>query len=148
MRDLKSKMLTTSLALLLAGVVSVSAQMSDVYGVKMTTSFPFTVNNVMLPAGDYKIRRLGMRESKSSLILQGEGRKVMLNTVAGLSNGQFVDRTEVVFENIGGQYFLAEVRSAGSEAGARIVPSRSYRRLMASSRPVRRIVVSTSDTGF
>ena len=147
MRNYKKNILVTAAVLLILGAITASAQMAPVYGVKMTTSFPFTVGNTMLPAGDYRIARLSNHELYS-LVLQGEGRQVTINTVGASSKTPFVNKTEVVFDNIGGQYFLVEVRSAGSETGNKIVQAGTYRRLMASSRPIRRIVVSTSDTGF
>jgi len=118
--------------------------MSGPLGVKFYTSFPFMVGNRIMPAGHYAVRRLGSRDSRFSLILQGSGGQVMLNTVAGASKAPFLKRTAVIFENIDGQYFLSEVRSAGEEAGNRIQTSGRQRMLLAKGRPIREIVV-TSD---
>ena len=140
MRSTDPKFFLIAIVLLLAGAVSASAQLST--GVKMKTSFSFTVGKTTLPAGDYTIRRLGSRESNYSLILQGEGRQIVFTTVGASSKERFVSRTEIIFENIDGQYFLSEVRAAGAETGNRIVPSGNYSRLLASNRPVQRVVVT------
>ena len=147
---LKNKLMIAAL-ILTGGVTAANAQMSGPYGVKFKTSFPFTVGNTMMPAGDYTVRRLGTNGnfSRYSLVLQGRyGGQVMLNTVGGSSKTAFLRHTEVVFENIDGQYFLSEVRSAGEEVGHRLQMSGRQRVLMARNRPVRRIVVSSSETGF
>ena len=121
MYGFKKRML---IGLLVAACGCVSAaygQMSAVYGVKFETSFPFAVGKTVLPAGDYTVRRLpGADQSRYSLLLQGRnGENIMLNTVGAKSKG-FLNRSELVFEDIDGQYFLTEVRQAGEEAGNRI----------------------------
>jgi len=150
MRTIKYKILIAGLVLI-GSVAAAYAQMpTGPYGVKFHTSFPFTVAGHMMPAGDYAVRHMGgMRDPRFSLMLENrdDGERVMLNTVAGASKSRFLTRTGVVFDVIDGQYFLTEIRSAGSEAGNRIPLSSVQRRMMAMARPVRTIVVST-DTGF
>jgi len=143
MRNLKKKILIATF-ILLGSVTAANAQMSGPFGVKFNTSFPFVVGNAKMPAGRYTMRRLGMRESRYSLILQGPAGLVMLNTVGGSSKARFLPRSEVIFENIGGEYFLSEVRQGGEESGNRLQMSGRQRVLIAQGRPVRQIVV-TSD---
>ena len=140
MRSTDPKFFLVAIVLMIAGAISASAQMTT--GVKMTTSFPFTVGKTTLPAGSYTIKRLGGRESNYSLSLQGEGRQMLISTVGSSTKERFITRTEIVFENIDGQHFLSEIRSAGSEAGNRIVPSGNYSRLLASNRPVQRVILT------
>jgi hypothetical protein len=142
MRSIKSKILTAAFVLI-GSAAAANAQMSGPLGVKFRTSFPFMVGNTTMPAGNYAVRQLGSRDSRFSLILQGPGGQVMLNTVAGSSKAPFLRRTEVIFEKIDDQYFLSEVRSAGAEAGNRIPMASRQRTLLARGRPVREIVVTT-----
>lgn len=148
MRIFKYKVLMAATVFVLGSAVASFSQMSGPYGVKFHTDFPFVAANTEMPAGIYHVRRLdGIRESNYTLLLQGDsGKTVMLTTIGGRSNF-FLPKTQVLFDAIDGQYFLTEIRAGGEAAPNRVVPSKTYRRLMARGPRVRQVVVST-ETGF
>lgn len=130
------------------GATAAFSQMSGPYGVRFHTDFSFIAANKEMPAGNYRVRRLdGIRESNYTLLLQGDsGKTVMLTTVGGRSN-YFLPKTQVLFDEVDGQYFLTEIRAGGEAAPNRVVPSKNYRRLLAAGPRVRQVIVST-ETGL
>ena len=112
---------------LLAGVSHAGAQIVNT--VEFTTTFPFTVGAVTLPAGSYTIRPDD--DNPNILELVGARTGVFFETrdVAALRPA----KTEVVFKRYGDTYVLKNVYVDGSDIGVETIAAESERHMMKKS---------------
>ena len=99
--------------LVLAGVHNASAQI--VYPVEFTTSFPFTVGNTTVPAGNYTIRPDD--DNPAVMELTGMHAAVLFET-QNTQARETPSKTEVVFKRYGDGYVLKDIFLEGSNDGA------------------------------
>ena len=85
--------------------------------------FAFTVGNMTLPAGEYRVEKL--RDSSPALLIQrtDRGASMIVITSAVEVNAPQV-QTKLVFNHHGKQYFLSQVWTAGNARGRELPNSR------------------------
>jgi hypothetical protein len=111
----------------------VSAQASS--RVVVNVPFSFVVSGESLPAGSYEISRLSAYSEKALLIRSlGGDRRVAVLTETG-QTGLKIKKSQISFRQYGDLFFLAEVRTAGTNAARDVLPSRAEKELQRKKRP-------------
>jgi hypothetical protein len=100
-----------------AGVQNASAQITD--AVDFTTSFPFTVGNTMVQAGNYTIRP----DDDNPQILELTGKNGSVLFQVDLTQARETpSKTELVFSRFGNSYVLKDIWVEGSDTGVETMP--------------------------
>jgi hypothetical protein len=107
----RSALLAAGLTVICAGAAS--AQMSET--MKFTTTFPFTVGHVTLPAGAYTVTPL---ETDHALMQLRSGRRAVLVLTEPNTPKRPPKQDEVIFTRDGDTYVLREFWDAASVSGA------------------------------
>ena len=119
--------LVAAATLIMAGSASAQQQQA----VQANIPFSFTVNNHQLPAGTYTM----WRDSSMSHVMYLEDRDNGIRVIALSSAVASVDEksSELVFHKYGEQYFLSEIRSAGSSTDTQLPVSGAEKRARAAA---------------
>ncbi|HZE72934.1 MAG TPA: hypothetical protein VE135_25760 [Pyrinomonadaceae bacterium] len=124
--------LCLTLCLLVAGGVVANAQIDGGPQIEANITFAFMVGDTKLPAGKYEIKTLDAETSPSILELRSaDGRtSVVFDTQnAQRREDEFANKTELVFDKVGDQYFLSQIWVSGSASGSELPKSRMEKRL-------------------
>jgi hypothetical protein len=114
---------------LLSGLMAAQSLTSS--SVVAKVPFDFMVNNKIIPAGECTVRAV----SGDVLAIQNfEARKGVLASSSHW-NASEGDRTVMVFERYGNQYFLSEIRIEGSNRSYKLPQSRAEAELRAQNAP-------------
>ncbi len=107
-----------SLIVLLAlGAMSAAAQAPDT--LQIAIPFAFTVHNVAMPAGDYRISR--SVDGNGLLAIENiDTRQTVLFLASQTGHGPAPDQSSVAFRSEGAGYSLADIWWAGYTSGARL----------------------------
>src|SRR6266403_5767222 len=130
MRNLSKLFLALCLLAVGGGVVA-NAQVDTVPAIEANIPFAFAVGDTTLTAGKYEIKTLD-DESANVLELRsvnGQPSVVFATEDAQTRSDQAVNKTELVFNKVGNQYFLSQIWVAGSAAGNEVPKSRMEKRL-------------------
>lgn len=109
--------------------------------------FNFVVGSKTYPAGAYSIGTMSDRDSKVLLLRAANGNAsaaVMSNAAENLTPA---DKTKLVFNRYGNQYFLSQVWLSGEAQGRQLPKSNREKEVgkaMALSRPTERVEVTAS----
>ena len=103
--------------LLLAGAQQARAQVTG--PIQFTTTFPFAVGSVTVPAGTYTVRP---DDDNPSIMLLTGGNVGVLFLVDNIETRQAPSKSEVVFKRYGDGYVLKDVWVEGSDAGVEAAP--------------------------
>ena len=85
--------------------------------------FNFSVGNKTLPAGVYDIRDISSSGANTLLVHEREGQSSM---IVGSNTGEALkgaDKTKLIFNRYGSQYFLAEIWVGGATLGRELPKS-------------------------
>jgi hypothetical protein len=117
--------------LTVGGGVVANAQIEHPPIIEANVSFPFVVGNATLPAGKYEVRRLDDTNRDVLEIRSANGRTAAAFETenAQLPDNQPASKTELTFNKMGNQYFLAQVWMAGSRNGRELPKSRMEKKL-------------------
>jgi hypothetical protein len=110
------------------GAGTASAQVEGAV-TRATIPFDFSVRGKTLPAGQYEVRET-MDGSGTFRIANVKHNRdsVMFETEPVIAN-EVPNRSELVFDQLDGNYYLAKVFAAGDATGIEAMPSRQERRL-------------------
>jgi hypothetical protein len=118
-------------ALVVAGAVAtviggVRADAQVLEPLKFQTTFPFTVEQMTFPAGNYTLRPMEM-DPYVFQISDGKTTKLLITEPAGppKATGRAKPDDEVVFTKRGDQYVLSEIWDAAERTGVEPIPSGS-----------------------
>ena len=100
-------------ALLLIGAASIYVQADDQPSLKATVPFDFTVVNTTLPAGTYSVSVLTPDNIVRLQSADGRNSAFVHSTPLSISGG--TDDTRLVFQHLGGKYFLSQIWEQGNE---------------------------------
>ena len=117
------------LMIMLAGVLTVSAQAQTSSAQRVIASIPFTFNvgKTTLPAGRYTITVLNPTSDRKILQIRSlNGRSSAMVLTRGVI-GNASDDAKLVFERDGDQYVFAQAQMAGDETSLAAVRSKSER---------------------
>jgi len=131
MRNLGKLFLALCLATVVGGVVA-NAQVSSVPQIEANVPFDFVVGDTRLPAGKYQITAVDENSNKVLEIRSTNSRTaVMFDTEDDQTRGnQIESKTELVFDQVGGQYFLSQIWVAGSSTGNSLLRPRMEEKLV------------------
>ncbi len=121
------------------GVVSAAAQSQETLHV--TVPFPFTVNGVYMPAGDYSVSRSGAENSALLAMRSNDRRHTLFFSGSAAALGGAAAESSLVFRHDGSEYSLADVWWAGYTSGVRLAPSKESPATAALHRPEVMMVV-------
>ena len=91
--------------------------------------FDFTVRGATLPAGHYTVRRLGSDPEVMEILGVDNHRTPLLFMVETAQVSKEPNRSEIIFNRVGDQYFLSEVFEAGDRTGVEVPKSRAERKM-------------------
>jgi len=112
MSKLSLKLAASALVLSIAAIANVSAQVEPGTVLKFFVANDFVVSGTAFPAGEYTVERTpSTADSSSLLIIRGE-QSMIFDTIVADSR-EVADRTELIFENVGGVNYLSAITVAG-----------------------------------
>lgn len=117
--------------LTVGGGIVANAQIDTTTTIEADVPFAFMVGNTTLPAGKYEIKGLDDL-TPGALVLSAvkRGKRVVFDTNNTESNPERLHgKSELVFNKIGGKYFLAQVWAEDSASGSQLVKSKMEKRL-------------------
>jgi hypothetical protein len=133
--------------LVVGGGVVANAQIEGQTRIVSDVPFDFVVGKTTLPAGKYEIRRFGDSTPNVLEIQSANGGTavVFITEDAQTRDNQAASQTDLVFDNVGDQYFLSQVWEAGSAYGSELAKPRMEKRLAydGSQSEKRSVVAST-----
>src|ERR1700741_4526799 len=99
------------LSLLIIGGVTAQAQLESDTMIDANIPFQFVVGNKTLPAGKYVIRPVDDSESATNAILirSADGKMSAVFNTQNAGQADVAKQSEVIFDNIGGTYFLSKI---------------------------------------
>jgi hypothetical protein len=104
------------------GAASAAAQSPETLEVRVP--FPFTVNSVYMPAGDYSISRSGAENSGLVALTGYDSRHTLFFVGNAAARGATPAQSSLVFRHEGGDYSLADIWFAGYASGVQLAPSK------------------------
>jgi hypothetical protein len=113
------------LVLLVGGMIYAQAEPRIIANIP----FAFIAGNKTLPAGEYTIDRPNSNEPDTLLIRSADKHIAFFLNAENVEARQTPNRTELVFNEIGDQYFLSQVWMAGEDTGREIPKPRAEREL-------------------
>ena len=130
MSNFTAKFLLAVSFLVFGGISAVNAQIGDT-AIRVNIPNSFVLRDKTYPAGEYTIRRTDSTvDSPSLLLLQGVHETAIFDTIP-TDSVNAAKHTELVFETVGGQYFLSKIWVKGETTGNEIVETRSEKRQIA-----------------
>jgi hypothetical protein len=115
---------------LFAAATSMFAQIDIRPLMKVNVPFQFTVNDHVLPAGEYVIS--AVQPERTIRISSVHGKNSAILAVSPLYARHVFEKTSLTFNRYGGTYFLEEVQTAGQDV-ARTLPKGKREMEMASN---------------
>ncbi|HQU92158.1 MAG TPA: hypothetical protein PLK77_07665 [Pyrinomonadaceae bacterium] len=106
------KLMVAALVLSIGAIANVGAQVEPGTTLKFFVADDFVINGTSFAAGEYTVERTpNTVDSPSLLIIRGEKSMVFDTMVA--DSRTVADRTELIFENVGGVNYLSAITTAG-----------------------------------
>jgi hypothetical protein len=124
-----AKWMLTVTVLLMSGLMAAQSLTSS--AVVANVPFEFMVNNKMIPAGECVVKST---DGTVLTISNFEARKAALVS-SSHEDAAKSDRTVMVFQRYGSQYFLSEIRIKGAEVSYKLPQSRAEIELRAQNAP-------------
>jgi hypothetical protein len=107
------------------GAASAAAQSPET--LQVAVPFPFTVNSVYMPAGQYSISRSGAENSGLVALRGADSRHTLFFAASAEARGGVSAQSSLVFRHEGGDYSLADIWWAGYSSGVQLTPSKESR---------------------
>lgn len=127
------------IAVLTLGLLLAAPALAQTASMNVNVPFDFIVNGKTLPAGEYRVD--GLTTSTSTIAIRNTEKTAKLMALTnGCESIEAADASKLVFHRYGGQYFLAQVWSAGSSEGRELPRSRAEREVASNHQPAPQIV--------
>lgn len=127
------------IAVLTLGLLLAAPALAQTASMNVNVPFDFIVNGKTLPAGEYRVD--GLSTSTSTIAIRNTEKTAKLMALTnGCESIEAADASKLVFHRYGGQYFLAQVWSAGSSEGRELPRSRAEREVASNHQPAPQIV--------
>lgn len=125
--------------LTVGGGIVANAQIDTGVTIQVNVPFTFVVGDTTLPAGKYEIRALDEMEGVIELRSANGHTAVLFNAEnVGTKGNQIANKSELLFDKVGGKDFLSQIWIAGSASGSELVKSRMEKRLEGGGRQTER----------
>jgi hypothetical protein len=122
----------SSIALMFAGLVlTAGSALAQNNRAKAEIPFSFTVGNRVMPAGTYEVSTLNSSNLTISFDNWSQKAHVMVLGQPDQENPDHANK--LVFDRIGDQYFLHEIRSANSSMNLDVPPTKAEKRAKANT---------------
>src|SRR5438445_12337860 len=147
MSNFTAKFLLAVAVLVFGGISAANAQVTSGMTLRVDIPNSFVVDNHTYPAGDYTISRtVGTNNPPSLLVLRGpEGIAAIFDTIqTEIANA--APHTQLVFDKVGGQYFLSKIFVKGETEGNEVTRTKSERKLIAAAK--KKEIHTVDVTGF
>jgi hypothetical protein len=108
-----------SLISLLTLLLMAGSAIAQTIHVRADVPFNFSVGNRTLPAGAYDIRTIGT-DTQLLLLRARDGKSIMVMSGNTAEAFQRAEKTKLVFNRYGSQYFLAEIWVGGATLGRQL----------------------------
>jgi hypothetical protein len=105
---------------LLLGAASVYTQAEDVPFIKFSIPFNFNVENQTLPAGDYTISGSDFYAQSFIWLQNSDGKYIAVVRTRPSYAPSPSERTKLIFQHSGGEYFLSQLWTHGSSSGREV----------------------------
>jgi hypothetical protein len=110
--------------------------------VKATVPFNFIVGQAQLPAGGYVIQHLN--PSGVAMSIESSDRKLVKLVIPNACEStQAQEKTKLVFHRYGGEYFLAQIWTAGNSRGSELPKTQREAEVAMDRLPQNVVVVAT-----
>jgi len=121
--------------LTLGGIAAANAQITNGGAIKFTVSHPFVIEDKTLPAGKYSITALSMPDGSDDIIrlLSNDGKVSMFISTMEKIYGSPSKNTELVFDQVGEEYILKEIRLSGQDVAVEIHRTKSEKQTEAAA---------------
>lgn len=127
------------IAVLTLGLLLAAPALAQTASMKVNVPFDFIVNGKTLPAGEYRVD--GLSTSTSTIAIRNTEQSAKLMALTnGCESTEAAEASKLVFHRYGGQYFLAQVWSAGSSEGRELPRSRAEREIASNNQPAPQLV--------
>jgi hypothetical protein len=119
--------------LALAGVFVANAQIEHGSAIRFSVSHPFVVKDKTFPAGNYSISAVDMPDGSTDLLrLQSlDGKESMLLSTVDKFYETRAKGTQIIFDQVGNEYFLTGIRTKGDDVGLEVLGSKAEKRALA-----------------
>ena len=119
----------------LCGIAAANAQITNGGAIKFTVSHPFVIEDKTLPAGKYSITALSMPDGSDDILrlLSDDGKVSMFISTMEKIYGSPSKNTELVFDQVGDEYILKEIRLRGDEVAVEVPRTKSERQAEATA---------------
>ncbi|MEK6336674.1 MAG: hypothetical protein AABM67_17240 [Acidobacteriota bacterium] len=114
----------------LGAVMTTQAQIESDVTIMANIPHAFVVRDTTLPAGKYTVRMADANENSNVLeIRSAKGKMAVLVETQPIDEVGAAGRTELVFDQIGDQWFLSKVFLKGDDSGNQLEQTKMQRRL-------------------
>ena len=120
MKRLIQTILATGAVVLLAGASSANAQVLET--IRFSTTFPFTVGNKTLPAGNYRVRPL---EGATDVMEISNGTSATYFAVNPADPRPAQTKDHVTFTRQGSEYALTSIWDSAELSGVEVIPQKA-----------------------
>ena len=122
--------LSLCLVIGLGAVMTMQAQIETDVTITANVPHAFVVRNTTLPAGKYEVRVADANDNSTVLeIRSAKGKMAVFFETEPFDEVRPAAKTELVFDQIGDQWFLAKVFLKGDNAGNQVEKTKMQRRL-------------------
>lgn len=114
----------------LGAVMMTQAQIESDVTIMANIPHAFVVRDTTLPAGKYTVRMADANENSNVLeIRSAKGKMAVMVETQPIDEVRAAGRTELIFEQIGDQWFLSKVFLKGDDSGNQLEQTKMQRRL-------------------
>jgi len=134
----KIKVVIVAAFMALGGVIAANAQITDGGAIKFTVDHSFVIKNKTLPAGRYSISALSLPDGSDDILrLQSlDGKESMFFSIIDRVYREPSRRTELVFDQVGGEYILTEIRLEGDQTAVEVEQTKAEKQAVAAAAAV------------
>ncbi|HEX8265619.1 MAG TPA: hypothetical protein VF596_09455 [Pyrinomonadaceae bacterium] len=126
-----TKIFLTLSILMVVGLTAAQAQIDSDTIIDTNIPFQFVVGNTTFPAGKYVIKPMDDSDDMPSVIeiQSANGKMSVVFETENSTLDNAPKKTEVIFDSIGGKYFLSQIFVEGQNYGVRALESKMEKKL-------------------
>ena len=126
---MRTRVFTISVLFSLFVLLASASAFAQGDGVEAKIPFDFIAGKKLLPAGDYTIKR-GVEDQRDLLLIRGvDNQEAVFIFAEDVRADETPTQSDLVFNQVGDEYFLSQVWVAGQDIGREIPKPRAERKL-------------------
>jgi len=130
MKTITKLVLSLCILVGLGATATSQAQIESDATIRANVPHSFVVNNTTLPAGNYIVTVADTTDLKVLEIRSADDKLAVLFDTEPVKVNRLSKQSELVFDQIGDTYFLAQVFMSGDEGGNELTKSKKQQRLL------------------